>query len=396
MPDISNALDQLRAHDPARGLPPLSAAEREANRQRITASEQPNSLVPHSLLRRSRRPQNLKRSLDPRLSRMMRPFYLRRWLIRGASMTAVTVAALVGVETGGGGGVSSTGLSFAVSPAAAAQLKKVAHAAAVQPMPTSGQWEYLTIKEENVGSITAANQTVLYNDTQTIQTWYGANGDARQRIATDSFSWATPQDQATYLANQAAFDSTGEAVLKGEMTPGVFEDHFFPSNGTSTPAWGTTPPTDPQTLINDIWNQYVSANGPGPQPGLAGEKPETLWDSLTQLLLSSTSAQLRATAYQALAYVPYTTVLGAQTDQLGRSGIGISFTHDSTGTIQTLIVDPTTGDLLELDKTQKTDGNGIQAGTVTQREIFLQRAIVDADIALPNGTAQPFDSAPNN
>jgi hypothetical protein len=395
MPDIADGLDQLRAHDPARGLPPLSAAEREANRKQIIAREPPNTLVPHSLRRRLRRAQSERRRRPSRAHRTIRPFYMRRWPVLGASMTAVTVAALVGVETGGGGGAGSTGLSFAVSPAAAAQLKRVAHAASVQPMPASGQWEYLTIKEENVGGITAANQTVIYNDTQTIQTWYGANGDARQRIATDGFSWATPQDQATYLANQAAFDSTDEAVLK-EMTPGVFEDHFFPSNGVSTPAWGTTPPTDPQTLVTDIWDQYVSANGPGPQPGLAGEKPEVLWDSLTQLLLSSTSAQLRATAYQALAYVPYTTVLGAQTDQLGRSGIGISFTHDSSGTIQTLIVDPATGDLLELDRTQKADGNGFQAGAVTQREIFMQRAIVSDDDELPDGTYQPFDPTPNS
>jgi hypothetical protein len=127
------------------------------------------------------------------------------------------------------------------------------------------------------------------------------------------------------------------------------------------------------------------------QPGLKAERPEVLWDSLTGLLLSSTSARLRATAYSALAYVPDTTVLGSKTDQLGRSGIAISFTHDSTGTTQTLIVSPATGDLLELDRTQKRDADGMRAGTVIQRELFLRRAIVAAAVALPGGGYQPLD-----
>jgi hypothetical protein len=153
----------------------------------------------------------------------------------------------------------------------------------------------------------------------------------------------------------------------------------------------TSPPSDPEKLITEIWNQYVSATGGPHQPGLKAERPEVLWDSLTGLLLSSTSARLRATAYSALAYVPDTTVLGSKTDQLGRSGIAISFTHDSTGTTQTLIVSPATGDLLELDRTQKRDADGMRAGTVIQRELFLRRAIVAAAVALPGGGYQPLD-----
>jgi hypothetical protein len=46
-----------------------------------------------------------------------------------------------------------------------------------------------------------------------------------------------------------------------------------------------------------------------------------LWGDFSEILLSSTSAQLRATAYAALSYVPGTQVIGNETDQLGQPGI---------------------------------------------------------------------------
>jgi hypothetical protein len=396
MPDLADALDQLRAADPALGLAPLSTTEREANRNQIIAAGPAKLTVRRSLRHALRHRQAQERWRLSRSQRTARFFHVRRWVVLCASATAVLVAALVGVENGDGG--AHIGLSFTVPPAAAAQLKRVAHAAAVQVMPAAGQWEYLAIKLESTGTISYGNPTGLqgtrptgyptltYRDTQTEQTWYATDGAARQRISNDSFKFATPKDQAIYLANKS--------VLKNQLSynplvTGVFEDKMFPSKGASQPVWVTSPPSGPRTLIKDIWDQYVSATGGPHQPGLNAGRPEVLVTSLTQLLLASTSAKLRATAYRALAYVPYTTVLGAQTDQLGRSGIAISFTHDGTGTNQTLIVSPVTGDLLELDQTQKKTANGIQTGTVTQREMFLKRAIVGSAVALPTAATSP-------
>jgi hypothetical protein len=326
-----------------------------------------------------------------------RPVYRRRWVTLAAATVAVAVLSLVGVERLPGRGAGHTGLPFTVPPAAAAQINRLAHAAAVQAMPAAGEWEYLEIKLENTGAMSIGNTatwphapvpavTVTYMDTQTEQNWYGTDGDTRQRGSTDSFSFATPQDRATYLANKSAFDSSQQ--LPSGMATGVYEDKFFPSQDSSQPVWAKSPPTDPQTLINEIWDQYLSSYGSGPHPHAGAERPEVLWDALTGMLLASTSARPRATAYSALAYVPYTTVLGSRTDQLGRSGIEISFTHDSTGTIETLIVDPGTGDLLELDRTQKRDSNGLPAGAVISRELFVKRAIVAAAVSLPGGGYQ--------
>jgi hypothetical protein len=330
----------------------------------------------------------------------MRRFYRRRWVTLGAATAAVAVASLVGVETltGEGGGA---GLPLAVSPAAAAQLNGVAHAAAGQAMPGAGQWEYLEVKNEATATVSARNAVVAYSSTQTQQSWIApAQGDTdsavRGRDTNDGFSFLTPQDQATYLANKSAFDA---GAVGQAMASGVTQDKLFPSDGGQLPVWETSPTSDPQTLIAEIWKQFVSEHsGPGVVTGdLNAQRPGALWTVLNNLLLDSTSAQLRSTAYAAIAYVQGAKVLGNATDQLGRSGIEISFREIGNNFRQTLIVSPTTGDPLEYDMTLESIAGGLPAtyallpiGTVVQRLIFLQRAVVNSDTALPNGGSQPI------
>jgi hypothetical protein len=344
----------------------------------------------------------------------MRPVFRRRWVTLGAATAAVAVVSLIGVETltGGGGG----GLPLAVPPAAAAQLNGVARAAAAQPTPAAGQSEYLTVKVEGIATMQAGNPTdqgtnpagyptVAYTDTQTVQNWVAPDGDTtRQRTTGDSFSFLTPQDQATYLAHKAAFDAAPDQ-LGHMMVIGITEDKTSPASGGSQPVWETSPPTDPQTLINELWSQFVSANkqslptgltrrqAAGAAASLAAQRPSILWTDLSDLLLNSTSEQLRSTAYAALTYVTDTKVVGNETDQLGRSGIGISWTGHGPGYDETLIVSPSTGDLLEEDDTLTKAADGLPAGTVARREIFLQRAIVNSNTALPDGGTQPLTSA---
>jgi hypothetical protein len=342
----------------------------------------------------------------------MRSVFRRRWVTLGAATAAVAVTSLIGVETltGGGGG-----LPLVVPPAAAAQLNGVARAAAAQPTPAAGQFEYLAVKVEGIATIQAGNPTdqgtnpagyptVAYTGTQTVQNWIAPDGDiTRQRTIGDSFSFLTPQDKATYLAHQSAFDAT--FLGHGPMVIGVREDKTSPDRGRSQPVWDTSPPSDPQTLINELWSQFVSAHKQSLPTGLtrrqaaqaaasmAAQRPSILWTDLSDLLLNSTPAQLRSTAYAALTYVPGTRVVGNETDQLGRSGIAISWTGHGPGYDETLIVSPSTGDLLEEDDTFTKAADGLPAGTVASREIFLQRAIVNSDTALPGGGTQPLASA---
>ena len=337
--------------------------------------------------------------------------YRRRWVTLGAATAVVVVASLVGVEslTGGGGGDGGggsrgVGLPFVVQSAAAAQLNKVAHAAARQVTPSAGQWEYLAVKVENTSTLSnnSGSVTAAYTDTQTWQYWIAPDGDTRNRDSNDSFSFLTPQDRATYLANQSVLASAIGDRFSGydPMVPDLIEDKLFPSKGVPQPVWETSPPSNPQTLLSEMWSQYESAMPPLPAgatqqeadrvaKALAARRPGILWDDLSGLLLYSTSTQLRETAYEALADVPDTTVGATESDQLGRSGVAVAFTGNR-GQTDTLIASPADGNLLEEDVALTAAANGLPAGTVTSREIFLHRAIVDSDTSLPGGGTQPF------
>ena len=71
------------------------------------------------------------------------------------------------------GGAGSAGLPLAVSSAAAAQLGKVAHAAAGQVMPGPGQFEYLADKIESTAVASFGNASVDYTYDETLQEWDG-------------------------------------------------------------------------------------------------------------------------------------------------------------------------------------------------------------------------------
>jgi hypothetical protein len=322
-----------------------------------------------------------------------RPVYRRRWATLGAATAAVAVASLVGVKTLTGG-VGGAGLPLAVSPAAAAELSKVAHAAAGQVTPGAGQFEYLATKTETSADPSFGNASVDYTYGQTLQEWDGPMPGlaGRQRITSDGISFATPQDQANYLANKSAFGSefslsVGTSVGTDNPTAtGLLYDHVFPPRGpkedganispiASEVFAGTERPNSPQALLADLTAALDA------QPG-------DLWGGLVTILRDSSDAKLRATAYEALSYVPGTTVLGNRKDQIGRAGVAIHFTYYVNGPTDTLIVSPSTGYLLQDDSSMN-----IRGGTVWQRNVYLQRGIVGSDTALPAGGNQPITAA---
>lgn len=410
MASLTDALDQFRARDPARNLTALSSSEREANCEQIMAVGPPTAASSSEAERSQRRRPD--RGQSP--VRTVKGSRLHPWLTLRAGVLAAAVVALVVVLASGmrlgftRAGAKGANVSLAVPHAAELQLDRVAYVASVREMPAASQWEYLAIKLESTGTATVDSTpvlgggglsygggvTVAYHDTQIEQNWFATDGDARQRITNESFSFLTPQDRARYLAHKGTFKRTGQ-IPSFMLAKAVFEDRHFPSHDSSQPNWATWPPADARKLIDEIWAQFLSADN-GPTSGLVSRRPAVLWDALTEILLSSTSAQLRATAYRALAYVPYTSVLGERADQRGRTGMAIYFTDGDGETNDTLIVSPTTGDLLELDQATKSKANGVPAGTVISREIFLQRAIVKTSTALPNGHVIPYNPIPKN
>ncbi len=331
------------------------------------------------------------REAPPRVT--VRPGYRRRWATLGAATAAVAAASLVGVETltGGAGGA---GLPLAVSPAAAAQLVRVAHAAAGQVMAGPHQFTYLADRLELTADPSFGNASVDYTFDQTEQSWQGpVPADAgRQRTTDNGLSFATAQDRANYLAHRSAFDSEfSESVSTAVGTEdpaatGLLSDFVFPprpakDNGKLSRMQeqveaGTERPNGPQALLADLTASLDA-------------QPDDLWAGLLTILTNSTDPHLRATAYEALSYVRGTKVLGNHTDQLGRAGVAIQFTSgDAHRGPDTIIVSPSTGYLLEEDTSLNTP-----QGTVVERTIDVERGIVNSVTAVPGGGSQPITAA---
>lgn len=354
-------------------------------------------------------------------SRRTAPRYVgrRRWVMLGTAVAAVVIASLVGLGTlTGGGGEGGGGLPIAVSPAAAADLNVLARAAAGEVMPTAHQWEYLAVKVVDRATVQAGNPTgqgtnpagyptVAYSNTTIEENWIAPDGQLRQRDVGDGFSFLTPNDKAIYLAHRRAFNAT--YIGQGPMIKGVIDDQITPAprQATKPPAWMAMRSSDPLALINAIWRHFLAENRQvvasqtwsraaesNPASAVQHQWPWDLWQDLASILLNSTSAAQRSTAYRALAYVPHARVLGTRSDQLGRSGLGISMPYSGPREKMVLIASPSSGDLLEEDWIATAPVDDLPTGTVTRREIFLRRGVVDSDTALPGGGSQPFRYVP--
>lgn len=284
--------------------------------------------------------------------RARRPVHWRRLAATGIAAAVVGVASLVGVE-GLTSGAGTAGLPLAVSPAAAAQLSRVAHVAAAQPGLSAGQWQYV----ERTSQEHAANSSGMVR----VQDWFAANGVERERI---SLAGAVTSDRVYTNPSQG----------------------YAPTPGVNL----ASPPSDVQTLLSDIAGSTV------PNPGLSpADDAGWYWDDLTNVLLRSTSPQLRSLAFTALKYLPGVTVRANQTDQLGRAGTAVSLTDSNAGRIQTIIVSPSTGELLESYDTTTRAGAVYEtpAGAVVNRITYTRQTIVSSDTALPGGGTQPLTAS---
>lgn len=281
----------------------------------------------------------------------------RRLVTAGGVAVAVGLASLIGVE-GLTGGSGRSGLILEVSPAAAAQLDRVARAAAAQPGLDAGQWEYV---ERDQQSRSGSNASTMVR----VQDWFSATGVERERITTAGA--VTSDTMYTDPSSTSA------------PTPGVNE---------------TSPASDVQALLSDI-----TAAAPASMQNVSpATYPAYYWVDLSNVLLTSTSPSLRSLAFSALKYLPGASVLGSQTDSSGRTGVAISYDGgpgNTTGIDEsyTIIVSPTTGQLLESFDTLTGPSGGMPTGTVVYRVTNSRQGIVGADTALPGGGTLPLGSS---
>ena len=330
----------------------------------------------------------------------------RRWSRRPArrrlavSVSAIGIAAAVmlvgvtGVERESSGG----GASFAVSPAAAATLNGLAraagaHAGVARPLGPN-QDEYSKTIVSELGLTGARHWRVRYLETSVVQRWVAVNGASRILTRYEPISWLTGADRATYRT----YRSSVQAALRGGAEPGrvIITDFKDPaSDGTRESAAGPGLPSTPHALLRALRTQYQAQLRQIPvskRRRFATPYNEDLLGALENILAGSSSPAQRAAAYTDVKYVPGVRVIGDKRDATGRPGVAITLAGPGLvgANSSELIVDPTTGALLQSEALTRRAHDGTPAGVVVYRQVYLQHGIVGSMEMLPDGGRIPY------
>ena len=331
----------------------------------------------------------------------------RTRLVLGLAASAATVAAvsLIGVDVSGPGASTAVWLpAVAVAPAQAVELNRIAVAAAQQAATRRGQWLFQRYEVSEGGGTAVGETEVNFRDTHTVQVWTNASGIQRTRSVFTSFRFDTPQDRANFYGPDHA-----QLVRSLPGAPGTSShvtDGADPSLGASPLAAQNMPETELGILhrFEVLFDRDPTGYVREPLPERRVQFANDLFGELAVIVANSTSERQRAAALKTFAYVKGVQMLGARKDADGRAGIAIRYVWQSgSGQINTLIIDPKTGDLFQQEiagiRASPPAVNNPQAPTFPvadgeQRTTYLQRAIVNSMSALPGGGSQPYHGAP--
>jgi hypothetical protein len=318
-----------------------------------------------------------------------------RFTVGAAFAAAVS---LVGINVLGSSTPTLSWLpSVAVAPAQAAELNSLASAAALVAGPGKTQWLYQRY-EVSEGTGEAVGKTeVNVQDHRTVQRWTSSRDVQRTRSVYKSFTFDSPRDRANfYGADHAQF--VGD--LPGAPGSGIHvTDEADPSLGPSPLAAQNMPRTKLGILhrFQVLFKRDPTGYTKEPQAQQQLQFAANFFGELALILADSTSGRQRAAALRDFAYIKGVQMRGAARDALGRPGIEIRYVwHRGAGQVNTLIIDPKTGDLLQETSSELhasrpgAQGPGFPIADGQQRTTYLQRAIVNSMTALPGGGHQPY------
>ncbi len=297
------------------------------------------------------------------------------------------VVSLVGLNNPGG---NTTGLSslLTVTPAQASELDHIAARTAQQAGPGVGEWVYQRYETRFRGGLSWEGAYVGYHRVYDTQQWTGGGNDI-ERVRQDftEFGFNTPEGRAAFVK---------------------YRSRLLPELTDSGPQRGVTDAATRTPLVSP-YAQEAPQNFPNTASGIlnhfkrlfAADKARFakkyqaqyqsyfgvgLFNVIVALLARSTSEQQRAAAFKALAYVPNIKMLGDRKDIRGRTGLAIRQNAWSSGSVETLIVDRSSGNLLQDTVTQ----SDLRNRTTVIRTVYLQRAIVNSMTAVPGGHSVPY------
>ena len=285
----------------------------------------------------------------------------------------------------------------AASPqsSAAATLNRAALVAASRPSgPVAGTHQYLYY-EMTQGGIQATpswdgHTSVLYNESETLNTWVAPNGWGRQRITYSPDTVVLPSQRAEW---------DGPHTL---VTPPTTSDTAFPTRFA-----GSHPVGGPLLIPSGTQSSYVlsypaTAKFPT-QPAalersieryfhLNHEGTTSTFFSAGNILQVGASPTLRAALFRLVEQLPGVTLLGPTKDASGRVGVGVAL---STPHIRHILVfNPHTSAVLgELSVTRtKTSvlGTQVPKGTVIDFTTFGKSGVTSSITHLPGGGVIPM------
>ena len=234
--------------------------------------------------------------------------------------------------------------------AAAAQLNQIADNVVSEGAPSLSQGQYLET-ESRISILATVSQVgstptpgALATITATITQWTDRFGDACVLATSSPAEFASPVNQAAWKAAGVLTTPTGQPVTSCSTV----SQSLIP--GESTPGSGiidvSTLPTDPATLADQLSSGSTGIASLDQLELPAGENAgfERAADLLT-LPVAGATPSFTAALFKAIALLPDVSALGETSTHSGATGLG--FSGDSETGRSIIVVDPSTGALLE-------------------------------------------------
>ena len=353
-----------------------SEPDLEPMRQRLVAAiDREGAIAP---------PRNRNQTGDQHRTRLTRRSTrsLGGLLVAGVAAAAVVALVITGVPDARHGVPRTTVNPFPAHLSVGDQLRLVADRAAEQPIPhlDPGQALYTQAKLSVVAEVNngAAQATVGLS----VQKWSNASGRTCTSLTAQPARFASPAEQAAWEGLHLLVTpnpSTASQCLQGGS--GSAPPDAITGAGQLIDV--SSLPTDPTILAQELQAgttgipalDHVLSDQAAPNPG---------FQRAAMLLIGPTlgaTAQFDASLYEAIAELPGVTGLGPTATQDGQSGEGFASGPGNGQT--TIVVDPSTGQLLEVRGLDDSDSlssiaeNYLDGGPLAVNEYSAQLQWLD-------------------
>jgi hypothetical protein len=241
----------------------------------------------------------------------------------------------------------STSPKFPVSLSAQAQLRLLADRIADQDVQAVGDGQLLLTQSQLSVAAQVNNGQASATVNLAVKKWSDSNGLSCVSITTQPAQFASPQDQAAWLALGLVVTPSPQPITDCSG-PGTADSPPDTITGSSQLIDVADLPTDPHALAQQL--QAGKTGIPAVDnmlPDLGN--PDIAFQRAAVLLVGPTvggTPQFESALYQAIALLPGVTSIGATTTHSGQTGVG--FAVSSPNGQAAIVVDPATGALIEI------------------------------------------------